>query len=117
MVVACMLEMIVMACITSFFVEKIKSNLRGIWPMAGEYIATRILTFKKCTDRNAVQASTHHSEEASQEDMAYVACTGLACMRLVAPEEAYQASWAEEERWGEKRVNTSISKITQRQRT
>jgi len=71
--------------------------------MAGEYIATRLLTFKICTDKNAVQANTYYSEEASQEDMAYVACTGLACMRLVAPEEAYQASCAEEERQG---VNT-----------
>lgn len=58
------------------------------------------LTFKKSADKDVVKANTHHSVEASQEGMAYVACTGLACMRLVAPEEAYQASCAEEERQG-----------------
>ena len=64
-------------------------------------MAMRLLTFKKYRDKNAVQASTHHSEEAFQEDMAYVACMGLACMPLAALEEAFQASCAKEERQAE----------------
>jgi len=45
-------------------------------------------------EMHTLRASTHHSEEASQEDMAYVACRGPACMRLAGLEEAYRASCA-----------------------